>query len=305
MTPIKTLATACITLSALAFPFNSCTAADTTPRCTAPSRIITLPLRDDGGYLSIPVSIDGHNLSMIVDTGSQGSLITASAVKRMKLPTDPSLRTALSGAGGAGKTVPDTRITSFQLGSLKLGSGLIAIGELPGIPLLHPPVEGLIGADILSNFDLEFDVPHHQLTLWRADPLQGCTTPPGETRDIPAHLTSGRMTLTFTLDGMTGTALLDSGARSHIIGLPFAQKLGLTEERLAQDPGGIAAGIDLHPHRYYWHQFKRFTLGPTEWDHPTLTVAPLHDNVDMLLGSDWFAQHMVWLSYTHHHVSIR
>nr|WP_294914866.1 retroviral-like aspartic protease family protein [uncultured Neokomagataea sp.] len=302
----KALTAAIISITALTSPLYAHTENDlTSPRCVPPTRIITLPLRDDGGYLSVPATINGHALSVIVDTGSQGSLITSSAVKRMKLPTDTSLRTALSGAGGAGATVPDTRITTFQLGSLKLGSGLIAIGELPGIPLLHPPVEGLIGADVLSNFDLEFDVPHHQLTLWRADPLQGCNTPQEETRTIPAHLTSGRMTLAFTLDGITGTALLDSGARSHIISLDFAHKLGLTDNQLAQDPGGIAAGVDLHPHRYYWHHFKQFTLGPTQWDHPTLTIAPLYDNVDMLLGSDWFAQHTVWVSYTHQHVFIR
>lgn len=128
--------------------------------------------------------------------------------------------------------------------------------------------------------------------------------------------------------------MLDSGARSHVVSLAFLQKVrtqqtrtrpdgtrrsGLTMEDLERDPGGLSAGIDQHPRRYYWHRFGILHLGAstpgtmdpettspgvTDWKAPTLTVAPLYDEADMLLGSNWFACNVLWVSYSQQRIFI-
>ncbi|GEM16184.1 retroviral-like aspartic protease family protein [Gluconobacter oxydans] len=270
------------------------------------SRAVVLPLRDDGGYLSVSVTLNGRAASMIVDTGSEGSLITPAGVSALRLPTDPEHRTMMQGPNGSPRLVPNVRIQDLRLGThpaaeLPLGPGTMAVGMLPGSPMITPPVLGLLGADVLADYDLEFDVPHQRLTLWTIRlGSRLCQQPPawtGHWTTTPVHRQSGRLTVAFTLDGLGGTALLDSGARSHIVSTDFAHRLGLTDDQLALDPGGLTAGVDMKEREYHWHHFGRLELGGTVWTRPVLTVAPVHDQADMLLGSDWFAHHEIWLSY--------
>lgn len=281
------------------------TAAHADPVCEM-KRAVVLPLRDDGGYLSVPVSVNGRAASMIVDTGSEGSLMTPAGVSALHLPADPDHRTMMQGPNGSPRLVPNIRIQDLRLGAtpageLPLGAGTMAVGILPGSPMITPPVFGLLGADVLADYDLEFDVPHQRLTLWRVRlDSRLCQPPPawtGHWTTTPVHRKSGRLTVAFTLDGHAGTALLDSGARSHIVSTDFAHRLGLTDDQLALDPGGLTSGVDLGERQYHWHHFMRLELGGTVWTRPVLTVAPVHDQADMLLGSDWFAHHEIWLSY--------
>lgn len=268
-----------------------------------------LPLRDDGGYLSVPAQINGHAVSMIVDTGSQGSLMTPQGVAALHLPQDPDRHTVMQGPNGTPRLVANVRIADLQLGHLSLGSGSMPIGSLPGSPMIHPPILGLLGADVLDGYDLEFDVPHQRLMFWKVSSNSAsCQLQPtwkGLWNTVPARQVDGRLMVNFTLNGARGTALLDSGARSHIVSTDFAYRLGLTDELLALDPGGITAGVDLHERRYHWHRFKRFSMGGTVWVDPVLTVAPVHDQADMLLGSDWFAKHDIWLSYATSQIFVR
>ncbi|MFT8808310.1 retroviral-like aspartic protease family protein [Gluconobacter sp.] len=281
------------------------TLAHAAPVCEM-TRAVVLPLRDDGGYLSVPVTVNGQDASMIVDTGSEGSLMTPQGVAALHLPADPEHRTMMQGPNGSPRLVPNIRIQDLRLGthptdSLPLGAGTMAVGILPGSPMITPPVRGLLGADVLADYDLEFDVPHQRLTLWKLRlGSRLCHQPPawnGHWTTTPVQRQSGRLMVAFTLDGVKGTALLDSGARSHIVSTDFAHRIGLTDEQLSLDPGGLTAGVDLGERQYHWHRFGRLELGGTVWTHPVLTVAPVHDQADMLLGSDWFAHHEIWLSY--------
>ncbi|EHH67841.1 retroviral-like aspartic protease family protein [Gluconobacter morbifer] len=270
---------------------------------------VTLPLRDDGGYLSVPATVEGRDVSLIVDTGSEGSLMTPRGVALLRLPADPAHRTMMLGPNGGPRLVPNVRIRELRLGTLDLGSGTMAVGALPGSPTIQPPILGLLGADVLADYDVEFDVPRHRLILWTVRAGSDVCRPPplwsGKWLSVATKQESGRLTVPFTLDGATGTALLDSGARSHIVSTDFAHRLGLTDEQLGRDPGGVTAGVDLNERRYHWHHFQRFDMGGMVWSHPVLTVAPVHDQADMLLGADWFARHDIWLSYATNHVFVR
>lgn len=269
----------------------------------------TLPLRDDGGYLSIPVTIAGQEASMIVDTGSEGSLMTPEGVAMLRLSSDPAHHTIMQGPNGTPHLAPNVRVQDLRLGSLHLGDGSMPVGALPGSPMIQPRIMGLIGGDILADYDVEFDVRHHRLILWQVHlGSSACRPPPawqGRWQTIEAHKKNARLTASFTLDGLSGTALLDSGARSHIVSTGFAHALGLTDQRLALDPGGMTAGVDLHERVYRWHRFKRFDMGGMVWARPVLTVAPVHDHADMLLGADWFARHDIWLSYAMEQIFVR
>ncbi|BCI66873.1 retropepsin-like aspartic protease [Acetobacter aceti] len=267
--------------------------------------IMEAPLRNDLGFLSAPVTVAGRTVSFIVDTGSEGSLISPWFARFMKLPEDPNALTHVSGTGGSGGVVPNVIIPSLQVGSTGFGPVSMPLGFLPSRPNITPPVEGLLGGDVLAQDVLEIDAPHGRVAMWNAP---GCKTdacsvePPSlpgvEWQSLEAEKRGHRIVLHVQLDGHELTALLDSGARSRILSRRTAEAMGLTEEQLATDPGGTTAGVDGKESVYRWHKFHSLTIGQETEHNPVLTVSPVSEqSVDMLLGSDWFAAHHVWIFY--------
>ncbi|GBQ35790.1 retroviral-like aspartic protease family protein [Gluconacetobacter azotocaptans] len=265
------------------------------------TRIARVPLRDDGGYLTIPVSIAGQAVSMLVDTGSEGGLVNDGAVRALRLAIDPDRRTIMHGTGGLAGVVPNVIVPDMRIGGVRFGDVSLPVGDLPGQPMLHPPVAGLLGGDVLARFDLELDVAGGWLSLWRVETGSlACKGPPGwrgEYDTIPLRRDGHRVTIEAELDGVPMVALVDSGARSRIVSAAMAERVGVGPDRLAIDPGGENSGVDGRAIAYRWHRFASLRIGREVDRAPVLTVAPLHDRADMLLGADWFAGHAVWISY--------
>ena len=264
-------------------------------------RVASVPLRDDGGFLSIPASIGGQPVRLMIDTGSDAGLITPRAARDLGLASDPNAHVRLLGTGGIGRSTAVARVRGLTIGGLRLDDVPMPVGELPAAPRLDPPVAGFLGGDVLSRFDLEIDIPHSALSLYQVDlPSLACAEPPAwnppfETIALVAH--GVRLSLTATLDGHPIGALLDTGARSRVLSRAAAQHLGVSPDRLAADPGGITSGVDMREQSYSWHRFRALTIGRDTSRSPILTVAPLHEPFDLLLGTDWLAQREVWISY--------
>lgn len=270
-----------------------------------PARLTAeVPLRNDLGFLSAPVAVNGRTMSFIVDTGSEGSLVSPWFAQMMQLPPDPQARTQVSGTGGTAGIVPNVIVRSLRTGEREAGPVSLPVGFLPGRPAIHPPVEGLLGGDILGADALEVDVPGGRMAFWSVGHVPGgCTLPlpaPGGGRqwdELPARENDHRILLQVRLDGHDLTALLDSGARSRILSARTAERMGVTADMLAADPGGITSGVDGRETAYHWHRFHALTIGLETTRSPVLTVAPVSEDVDMLLGADWFAAHRVMIFY--------
>ncbi len=203
---------------------------------------------------------------------------------------------AVRGTGG-GRDLAVVRVPSMVIGGLELTDLRFPVGALPASPGITPPVEGLIGGDVLSHFEVEMNVPGGWMRLYEGKGLSGLC------RDLPpwerVTLTRGghRVELAATLNGYSVTALLDSGARSRIVARQAALSAGVDPAALDAEPGGITSGIGGRDEVYHWHRFRTLAVGSETERGPVLTVTPLGDAADMLLGADWFAQHLVWISY--------
>ncbi len=260
-----------------------------------------IPLRDDDGFISMPVAIAGRAASLLVDTGSDTGLLTEAAAAGLELDRDPDRQTLLRGTGGIGRRVPNVLLPSLAIGGMRLAGSSVPVGSLPAMPVVEPPVAGLLGADVLSRFDLELDLPHRRIGFWRVRMGSiACAPPPGRDGSFEAialRRDGDRLELDARLDGKPISVLVDTGARSRILSTTAARRLGVDGDRLGADPGGVNAGIDLHPTEYHWHRFRQLVIGTETTSDPVLTVAPLAEPVDLLLGADWFATREVWISY--------
>lgn len=266
------------------------------------AKVGQVPLKDWGGFLIATVILNGRPFNMVVDTGSEGSLISPEGSAILNLPIDPNRQTVVQGPRGGQELVQNVLIQHMNLGQLTIGPLSVPLGNLPSYPRLDIPVIGLIGGDILSHFDVEFDIKAGQLSLWQVHSHSMlCHVPPfwgSAMQAVPLQMQGKRPFVDVKVDNKPLVALLDSGARSRIITFETAIKIGVPYHVLTQDPGGFASGVDMRSSRYYWHKFKTFQLGEDIERNPTLTVSPLSDTTNMLIGSDWFASRHVWVSYS-------
>ncbi len=123
----------------------------------------------------------------------------------------------------------------------------ISFGDYRGI-------DGIIGLDILRDYDLDIDAPKHVLTLYR---IRQCerADPPWDEPAIPIAGTStmtGWMDIPFEINGSAQTAMVDTGSSYTEITPRLLRRIGLSAQDLANDRTlnlHVVAGDDVQVQR--------------------------------------------------------
>jgi predicted aspartyl protease len=228
-------------------------------------QVAQVPIALENHLFIIPVTIDGHPIDMLLDTGAQKSLLGESAVQRLRLVRDARSYTSLMGLSGSAAS-PDARIDSISIGAAVLSVQRLPVNSFGG----NQPFEGILGLDILGGYDLDIDGPKLELTLYR---VRRCETAPppwdGPAAPIAGFSTrAGALKFPFKLDGIEGTGFLDTGASNTVITPQMAQRLGLTDQALANDRMiklHVIAGDDTPSHV---HWFDTLQIGSVTAHHP-------------------------------------
>ncbi len=265
-----------------------------------------IPVTIDRGFITVAASINNKPVTMIVDTGAEGLLVTPSAMASLALSADRHRRTTIQGTGGSIAT-QNAALQSFGIGTMEMLDQSASVGPLPAEgPALH--ASGLIGTDWLSDFDVEFDLPHHRMALYR---VHGCADGyipwSGPSTSVRVQLYGRGLPLVpVKLDGQPLTALLDSGAVRSSIGRTAAEHMGLTQAKLAADPRARSSGVDGAQLESYLHRFGELQVAEAHETNPALLVSNLHVRIaDMLLGADWLQHNRVWIAYGARKVTIQ
>jgi predicted aspartyl protease len=260
-----------------------------------------VPLEPRGRLFAVPVTINGHAISMELDTGGTVSLLFEETVQRLGIVRDARFHSAVSGLGG-GLANPVASVDSMSIGGVPLSVDRIAVNSLGG----KPTYDGVLGLDILRDFDLDIDAPNHALTLYR---IRWCerTDPPWhepmmQIADISTRM--GWMRMPFEVDGIEGTATVDTGASHTMITPRMARRLGITDQVLAGDRTlklHVIAGDDVQARI---HRFHTVRIGPlTAHDvsmlvlarEPPALTAGRHF-ADGVIGQDFLSSRRVWFS---------
>ncbi len=268
--------------------------------------LATLPVENTADFVTLAAAIDGRPVSLVMDTGADSELITPEAAERLQLAVDPARVTPILGTGGPAGVSPHVLIRRLTLGTLAFGSLSAPLGYLPAVPRMVPPVAGLLGADLLSRFDIDLDLPGRRMTLYAVADTPGegagcadVSLPPwtGPFETVRLRRSGDRLIASARINGHPESALIDTGARSIIVGTVAAGRLGAGPDRLATESGGITGGVDMREVSFHWHRFASLQLGSETVPNPVLTVSALSEDTDMLLGAPYFATRRVWLSY--------
>jgi hypothetical protein len=259
-------------------------------------------LQWDGSAWLAPVAVDGMATPFLVDTGAERSMLFADAVKRLNVPRDEWAATATRGVGGIVE-LPNADPRSLTLGGIPLRRRTVAADNTLTVGIAGPgPADGLLGQDLLSPFDLDFDGVHDTLGLYAA---ASCLDPAalpwtGPRAAIPVERVFRNVLLIpVTVDGYVLQALIDSGAGTSLVTITGMAKLGLTDASLAADPSREARGIGPRAVTIRLHRFGRVAVGPQIFTDQPLWVGParLAPSIDMLLGADWLRGRRVWFSF--------
>lgn len=269
-----------------------------------------IPLRVIGRSIIVPMQVNGITASFMLDTGAERSVVTPEAVQRLRLVRDQWVGTAMRGVGGGNGAHPNANPQSMTLGGVPLvrrtvtHDNSLAVALLPRARAGNEALDGLLGRDFLSLFDLDLDMAEHTLTLYHVNDCAGRFLPwHGAYSQIPVVIMEQgqALLLAVTVDGRPLRGMLDSGANSSLVGKPGIYRLGLGPELLMQDPSDQVSGLGPRVITMRRHQFRSLRVGnqtiesPTIWVEPVLLSPPF---VDMLLGADWLTGRRVWISYS-------
>jgi hypothetical protein len=266
----------------------------------------TVALDVTGGTITVPVEVNGIVATLILDTGAQRSLVTEDAVHRLGLARDEWVGTTMSGVGGI-ESRPNADPRSLTLGGIPLvrrtlnHDTSLTVGIIPRTHIGSLVIDGVLGRDFLSLFDLDLDVPARRLTLYQVRDCAGRFLPwQGGYAAIPVTLpTESALIVPVTLDTTPLRALLDTGASSSLVAAPGLFRLGLQPASFAGDLTDQVSGLGPHTVTMHRHTFHALRVGAETTDAPVIWAAPIHLTpiVDMLLGADWLAGRRIWISF--------
>lgn len=266
-----------------------------------PSKRAEVPVRVRDSFAFVPASIGGTPVTLLLDTGAQGMLLTPGIVEMLRLPADPLAGTRLLGTGGV-RTVPNVALRDLRVGGLLMADSSAPVATLPGVPQTEPPLAGLLGGQFLATYDLDLDVPHGRMALY--DPL-GCAAPPFPLpySILPLNVSpEGDVFVTVQVNGVGLLALIDTGSRASIITEQAAKRLGLGGAGSAN----LAQGVDGSTLPVRHVRAATLQVGTEVTANAPLSVSPLLlGQGDMLLGLDYLGRRRVWMSYRSGRVVIR
>jgi predicted aspartyl protease len=289
------------------FAFAGCASDTGRPRVEAGCRLVRLaqvPLEARGDMLFVHGQIDDQPIKLLVDTGAERTLLTESAVDRLHLPRDFQHATRTFGIGSPTATWDAKLRNGIELGGTEFPVDRVTVGRFAINEAAGSHADGLLGADVLLAFDIDLNLPAHEMTLYQ--PRHGCLDAPPPWRGAYISVDGvstrqDRLLLPFALDGVHGTAILESGAQMSSISQQMAERVGLQEADFVNDRTVMAHGAapDQIPVRI--HRFTTFRVGPAEMHGPAMPVVPMSSGMgDALIGGDFLRGRRLWVSFSTH-----
>jgi tetratricopeptide (TPR) repeat protein len=267
--------------------------------------VLAMPVTMSGTQPIVTVELDGMEAHMLMDTGSFFSFITPGAARRAQLDVGvaPS-NLRVEGVGGVAD-VGKATVKNFVLGKQNLHrADFLVYGDR----ISANGVDGVLGQNILRVTDnIEIDLANGVARLLKTT---GCgsaneaywagSTPVGMLRIPPTSLAQSQVIADAQVNGTDIRVMFDSGASFSTLSLRAAAKAGITPQSPGVTPGGLTFGFGNTERDSWIAPFKSFKLDQEETRNTHLRIGQLSglpDNVDMLLGADFFLSHHIFIDY--------
>lgn len=268
--------------------------------------IADLKVTMQGASPLVRAKINGEEVSLIADSGAYFSTLSEGTVAQLKLPIVATNPFAFSEGIGGRQSLSVTKVKAFT----------VADQTLPNIPFtmsdneLAPGVAGLMGQNVLGYADAYYDLSNGSIKLTRP---KGCG-------DHPFVLwETSRAFSTIALDGAAGPfkrtageafvngkrirVLFDTGASTSLLSLDAARRAGVETVGVDVTSAGVERGIGRRMIQSWVVPVASFKIGDEEVRNTRLRIAAMSlQDIDMLLGADFFLSHRVYVANSQHRI---
>lgn len=238
--------------------------------------------------ITVPATVEGQPVRLMVDTGAPMTLLQRSKAEALGLKYEMAKRWERGRFFGGTKVSRKVTVNEFILGNLK-ASG-VEVWLAPDEHQLEG-ADGLLGASVLLNYDVDFDFAGAKLNLFLPHRCPGKVVYWTQNEDaitkIPMTMDHAHVRLDLAIDGVPIKATLDTGASGLTLDMEtFMPKFGLTP----QSPGVVAVPARDGVHTIYRYTAKNLSFGGVNVTNPIITFVPQDlskdRDYDMLLGMD-------------------
>jgi predicted aspartyl protease len=257
-----------------------------------------------GNLPLVNLTVNGAAATFLLDTGAERTIVAPGAAKRFGVDAHyeyPRRMRSLDGAVSSG----DARLQNFGLGETALLDFRVLVGSvsLPGLG--EKPLDGLLGADFFSSFEVDLDLAHARMTLYErlacaiaAPPWSQPFTAIPVNRSLHDHLF-----FPVILDGHKFASFIDTGAELSALDAGAARAVGVGDTALDQDPVANLRGAGSEVVKSRAHRFGRLQIGGETLSDRVIVVTNLRlQDADLVLGIDFLRLRRVWLSYASHQI---
>jgi tetratricopeptide (TPR) repeat protein/predicted aspartyl protease len=264
------------------------------------SKMLELPVTMNGRSPMVLAKFGAKDARFILDSGAFYSTISranAAEFGERVLPLPSYFR--IQGIGGE-STAAFITAKDFSLGGIAIPQvDFVVAGSDTG-------TAGLLGQNILGIADVEYDFPHGAvrimkttgcakaaLAYWAGEkPYTMVPLAPAPEGPWKPH-TIG----TILLNGVKIRAMFDSGAQGSLVSLAAAKRAGVTPQSPGVVRTGFSSGLGARQVPAWLAPFDSIDIGGEAIRHPRLTISEIGlENVDMLVGADFFLTHRMFVS---------
>lgn len=271
-----------------------------------------LPVTLDDGMITVDAQINGRPARMIVDTGSETTLIFKDSAKALGLRPHRVANVEFYGVGGATEggvvRVKELKVAQFTA----TDQDLIVTGE----HALGDTV-GLLGSAFLLQADVEFDLAGKAIRFFEPKNCVGDQVVYwGKAYSVAPMiaLRTRDIHINVALNGLPIVAEMDTGSSNTVVTLAGAAKAGVTPRSSGVAAAGSSLGLGAMAVQTYEAVFPTFSFGDETIKNARLQIADLFgadkqvelgsliaapvldDAPQMLLGADFIKAHQVYIA---------
>jgi predicted aspartyl protease len=287
-------------------------AAALAPRANADcelSDFLDVPVKVADLWAVAEVKINGHPARMIIDSGSSDNNIDAVSAQAFGLEMDIDPKFVAQGSNGEFREQMGTA-REFEMAGYKIKNVAFMIGGAQ----IGGGVQGLLGQELLSAADIDFDYGAgfvrfvrpkdcggQALAYWaKPDQFFGMV----EVRSSDPDLKD--ITGVAEVNGVKVRVLFDTGGGDSTLSLAAAKRAGISPT----DPGAVDAGdlggLGRKRVATWVVPVKSFAIGGEEIRNTKLRIGDWtgadRTYADMILGGDFFVSHHVYLANSQHRI---
>jgi len=267
------------------------------------TKVTEIPLVKLGNHYAVMVRINDEVRPMIVDTGAELTNINLSVVEDLDLKLDSNPVKA-SRSIGVGQTTAETyrnvipSILGFGDLVYRDRSTAVAKQDFGDAPE-HDAI-GLLGDDILSQFDVEFDFPAGKLTFYRASECYESFVPwTGGYSAVPFLHDRAKIVIDVVLNDERNQAIVDTGNPLSFVSRSLLGRWRINESAFSKTVakissplnGGTSFAVKMFAFdvvKIGYEVFPSTIMSIVDVDFPLASIN---------LGLDFWQSRKIWISY--------